>query len=291
LFSSCWNGTQSIEQLLGGGNLQVRPAQLLDAQPAIAAPAGLTVSAADVERLLPTARAQWNAAGIDPAVIEWLENVTVLVDDFAGDGLAWAMPGMITIDRDAAGYGWFVDATPGDSVEFVSGSGRGLAAGRVDLLTVLTHELGHLAGEDEIFGDSTDVMGIALGVGTRRLPHRVTESPVFRLPAPWSVNDDASWSMLVDQVFDDTDARVVQLFGDLPSPLSLQRDESGLSTSMVDEHRNERWAQASGAKERDGFPHRIVRRGAARKTVASDCTALDESILESLLNAHRATDR
>ena len=35
---------------------------------------------------------------------------------------------------------------------------------------MIMHELGHLVGRTEIFGDSADVMGIALSTGERRLP-------------------------------------------------------------------------------------------------------------------------
>ena len=63
--------------------------------------------------------------------------------------------GVINIDSDGAGYGWFVDATPGEDSEF-DGSGTrltadagGAAEGKLDLLTVLMHELGHQIGLDD----------------------------------------------------------------------------------------------------------------------------------------------
>jgi hypothetical protein len=170
LFSSNWNGVNTVEQLLGGGNLQVRPAQLLDGASGSSAPAGSTITSADVQQLLPAAAARWQAAGVDATQLRSLENLQIQIDDFASGELAWAMPGVITIDSDASGYGWFVDSTPFDDSEFASGLGNRAVGQRVDLLTVLTHELGHLLGQNTIFGDSNDVMGVSLGTGVRRLP-------------------------------------------------------------------------------------------------------------------------
>ncbi len=114
------------------------------------------------------------------------------------------MPGVITVDADASGYGWYVDTTPGNSSEFGRGRGHGTAAGAVDLLTVLTHELGHLVGHSEIFGDSNDVMGIALPVGVRRLPISGVSAGLFHdrlgLTSEGLAND---WSQLSDRVMDE----------------------------------------------------------------------------------------
>jgi hypothetical protein len=60
--------------------------------------------------------------------------------------------GVIWIDADAGGWGWFVDGTPGTDDEFAMGADGVLlavsdpAAGRMDLLSVLAHELAHAAG-------------------------------------------------------------------------------------------------------------------------------------------------
>jgi hypothetical protein len=73
-----------------------------------------------------------------------------LADDLLGlvDGYT------IYIDIDAAGHGWFVDPTPDDDSEFgtVDENGVMIAAiespayGKMDLLTVVIHEIGHLLG-------------------------------------------------------------------------------------------------------------------------------------------------
>jgi hypothetical protein len=74
------------------------------------------------------------------------------------------------LSPNAAGYGWFVDATPGQDEEFGADGAAlagGPAAGRMDLLSVVLHELGHLAGRAD--DDGTDLMAGTLALGTRRL--------------------------------------------------------------------------------------------------------------------------
>ena len=69
------------------------------------------------------------------------------------------------IDRNAAGYGWFVDPTPTLDEEFASSGTSGQltavdpqAVDRIDLLTVVEHELGHIVGLKDIDAVSDDVM-------------------------------------------------------------------------------------------------------------------------------------
>ena len=75
-----------------------------------------------------------------------------MIEDLGGSTLGWTAKEIITIDGDAAGYGWHADG--GSAVE----------EGKVDLLSALAHEYGHILGYDH------DVMGDTLGVGERHLP-------------------------------------------------------------------------------------------------------------------------
>jgi hypothetical protein len=102
-----------------------------------------------------------------------LADVTVKVGDLSGNILGETQGKTIWIDRDAAGYGWFVDATPSDDVEFLASGLSSLIAQknsdadlRADLLTVVMHEIGHILGYSDTAAD--DLMDSMLPLGTRR---------------------------------------------------------------------------------------------------------------------------
>lgn len=116
-------------------------------------------------------------AGVSEADIAGLSQVSITVDDLSGDFLGLATTGGIVLDVNAAGNGWFIDPTPDQDEEF-SGTGSGLtaidltAARRMDLLTVIMHELGHKLGLDDLRSQlhPDALMSATLPVGTRRLP-------------------------------------------------------------------------------------------------------------------------
>ncbi|QDV17339.1 Calx-beta domain protein [Gimesia panareensis] len=112
-----------------------------------------------------------------------LETVHIQVTDLEGDTLGRAAGNTIYIDSDAAGYGWFIDATPTTSEEFTESSDLTLialpdsaAAGRIDLWTVIRHELGHLLGYDH---EETGWMQNSLLPGVRKLPTWENEADQF----------------------------------------------------------------------------------------------------------------
>ncbi|MDP1705925.1 MAG: Ig-like domain-containing protein [Sulfurimicrobium sp.] len=96
-----------------------------------------------------------------------------IVAQTTGEGASAA----ITLDTNAAGYNWFVDATPADNAEFLPTSNPKQwiakagteAASKMDLLSVLLHEYGHVLGIEHST-DSGDFMATTLQPGVRRLP-------------------------------------------------------------------------------------------------------------------------
>ena len=146
------------------------------------APGDHDLTQAELAPIVSAALAHWAAAGLTAGQLATLQGITFTVADFSGGALGLELGGHIQIDSDAAGYGWFIDPTPGDNVEFahVAGtSGTDLftdpaqaPAGHMDLLTVVMHEMGHQLGLEDSYApaDIGDLMYGYLVAGERRLP-------------------------------------------------------------------------------------------------------------------------
>ena len=116
---------------------------------------------------------RWTESGLlDAAQLLALESIEFEITNLAGTTLGLTTAETIVIDTDAAGYGWYVDVTPSDDLEFSTTTDDGTqlaapdseAAGRMDLLTAVMHELGHVLGFEH--GDST-IMAASLTTGVR----------------------------------------------------------------------------------------------------------------------------
>jgi uncharacterized repeat protein (TIGR01451 family) len=117
-------------------------------------------------------------AGVGGALLGRLAAAQFQVSDLPATELGVALPSTdrVLIDRDAAGHGWFVDPTPLQDEEYAPAPWGALAApagtpagDHMDLLTVVLHELGNLAGLTDVSAaaNPADLMGDLLGRGNR----------------------------------------------------------------------------------------------------------------------------
>jgi hypothetical protein len=127
------------------------------------APAAATKLTAAARSLLGEAERLWRQAGFDTSLLGKLD---IRVADLGGGTLGLASGPTIWLDASAAGFGWFVDHTPRNDSEFTRAGNQG-EQGRIDLLTVLFYEVGHLLGAVP----GLDGVTInTLGPGVRRKP-------------------------------------------------------------------------------------------------------------------------
>ncbi|MDR0578298.1 MAG: matrixin family metalloprotease [Candidatus Accumulibacter sp.] len=113
--------------------------------------------------------------------ISSLENLNVSFSDLPGVAVAQTTGtganAQIALDTDAAGYSWFIDYTPYLNEEWLPTSNPygwqakpgSDAEGKMDMLSVLLHEYGHVLGLEHT-ADSHDFMSTTLQPGVRRLP-------------------------------------------------------------------------------------------------------------------------
>jgi hypothetical protein len=139
---------------------------------AVAAGDSVPLSQQEFHPLFEEAVTRWAVALGEATAVQRLREVRVEVLDLPGTTLGLASGAVIYLDANGAGHGWFLDQSPWDDSEFTPGRIDSSAAGRVDLLTVMSHELGHILGLDD--DSATDpftgnVMAAVLPLGVRRI--------------------------------------------------------------------------------------------------------------------------
>uniref|UniRef100_UPI00262BDF4C polymorphic toxin-type HINT domain-containing protein n=1 Tax=Propionivibrio sp. TaxID=2212460 RepID=UPI00262BDF4C len=147
----------------------------------------------DIVTVLATARQYWIDAGMPSALpVDLSVGIGTLPVGVAAETLGH----QITLSVDGAGWGWYADSTPSLQEEFLPTAhptdfiaALGSAAeGKLDLLTVLIHELGHVAGLGHASSES-EAMSQVVSPGTRRLPSAGDLATLqMRLAVPPSVD-------------------------------------------------------------------------------------------------------
>jgi ribosomal protein S16 len=167
------NGPTAISFRFGQGGLGLQPVigDWNGPEPSLLAVGG----EADLEPIVARAIAAWGEAGVTPEQLAELAAVRFVIADLPGTQLGSAGLDAIYLDSSAAGHGWFIDPTPGANEEYAPGAAGILeavdpaAVDRIDLLTVVAHELGHKLGLGGL--DWSDgVMNDTLPAGRRREP-------------------------------------------------------------------------------------------------------------------------
>ena len=108
---------------------------------------------AELQPVLSQAIADWAAAG---ANVSALQNVNVQIGALNDNLIGWTSGNTITLDPTADGWGWSTGGTP--------------QTGKMDLDTVLAHELGHVLGLPDEAWQSDDLMYEWLATGIRKAP-------------------------------------------------------------------------------------------------------------------------
>jgi hypothetical protein len=140
---------------------------------------GSLLTQASLDLLSGAAVNRWISSGVTADQLALLQSATFILSDSLPTGYLGAADGtQIFLSVDAAGNNWFVDATPLDDVEYsgtsltLTATSNGGAAGLVDALTVIMHELGHVIGFGDAYGSGVGgpLMDGYLGTGQRLLP-------------------------------------------------------------------------------------------------------------------------
>jgi hypothetical protein len=117
------------------------------------------------------------SAGADAALLAELGSAQYVVGELPDNtiGLTYVSANQIVIDASAAGWGWFVDPNPTLELDPYLASDTALAgspaAGHMDLLTTVLHEMSHLGGLPDLSlaANNSNVLNDVLVPGARHI--------------------------------------------------------------------------------------------------------------------------
>jgi hypothetical protein len=151
--------------------------QFAAASPPAGHSAGAPLTAKQLEPIVVEAEVIWaRVLGPDNAKLAILNGITVDVGTLSDGMIGLTQGDLITIDSTADGWGWFTDTSLAGNREFertfapgvLTAEAGSAAAGEMDLLSTVLHEMGNAMGFPEDTGQ--DVTGQVLAAGERRLP-------------------------------------------------------------------------------------------------------------------------
>jgi hypothetical protein len=144
-------------------------------------PAPLT--AGQLGPVVAAAEQQWAAAGANPARLSAARFLITTQLPFGEIG--YTDGNTIYLDPTAAGFGWYTGVSGAFDANGVALAG-GPAAGHMDLLTVVLHEIGHIVGLPDgcACGPYSELMQATLPAGLRRSLPAVSSTPALRLSPP-----------------------------------------------------------------------------------------------------------
>jgi hypothetical protein len=145
--------------------------------------AELAMLYAGLPSIINAAILRWQQAGVDASQLELLDTIDIQFAELDGAYLGLTTGNTIFLDANAAGYGWFVSQEPRDKSrepeDSDAHSGSRLSTLdsrpssldsqlRMDLLTAVMHEMGHVLGLEDVIDDGLagDVMFSRLQPGT-----------------------------------------------------------------------------------------------------------------------------